>query len=224
MNKYIKEFSNNITSLHRYSKQAIAIITDVTLCVLCTWLAFAIRLDEFILFKDFNFYPALISAIIAIPIFWLFGLYRTIFRYTGFSIVFTILISSFIYTLLYISFGVLILQEIPRPIGFFQPLILFILIVGSRLLVKYAFISNPDPKNFFYKKKVLVYGAGDAGRQLVTALENSIEFKVVGFLDDNNQLHKQVRCTKTPHNLRDQLLSNQLHSMSCCSLSSNQLP
>ena len=39
---------------------------------------------------------------------------------------------------------------------------------------------------------MLVYGAGDAGRQLVTALENSPEFKVIGFLDDNEQLHKQI--------------------------------
>ena len=42
------------------------------------------------------------------------------------------------------------------------------------------------------KRKVLIYGAGDAGRQLAIALENSPEFKVVGFLDDNKQLHRQV--------------------------------
>ena len=34
--------------------------------------------------------------------------------------------------------------------------------------------------------------AGDAGRQLVIALDNSPEFKVIGFLDDNEQLHKRV--------------------------------
>ena len=211
MNKHIKELLYNIFKLHRFIKRSIAVITDISLCIFSTWLAFIIRseywielrpeTDVSVLFKDFNYYSILISIMIAIPIFWLFGLYRTIFRYTGFSIVFTILISSFIYTLLYISFGVLILQEIPRPIGFFQPLILFILIVGSRLLVKYAFISNPDPKNFFYKKKVLVYGAGDAGRQLVTALENSPEFKVVGFLDDDNQLHKQILLGHTIYSL-----------------------
>ena len=42
------------------------------------------------------------------------------------------------------------------------------------------------------KKNVLVYGAGEAGRQLVISLENNPEFKVIGFLDDNNQLHKKV--------------------------------
>ena len=91
MNNFIKEISDNILSLHRYSKRAIAIVTDLALCILCTWLAFILRLEELILFKDFNFYPALISVCIALPIFWLFGLYRTIFRYTNLSIILNIL-------------------------------------------------------------------------------------------------------------------------------------
>ena len=38
----------------------------------------------------------------------------------------------------------------------------------------------------------MIYGAGDAGRQLALSLENSLEFEVVGFLDDNYQLHRRV--------------------------------
>ena len=43
-----------------------------------------------------------------------------------------------------------------------------------------------------YKKNILVYGAGEAGRQLVISLENNPEFQVVGFLDDNHKLHGHV--------------------------------
>ena len=42
------------------------------------------------------------------------------------------------------------------------------------------------------KKNVLVYGAGEAGRQLVSSLKKNSEFKVIGFLDDNEKLHKKV--------------------------------
>ena len=101
MSNYNKEFLGNISSLNRFSKRTIAILTDVALCILCTWLAFIIRLEELIVLKDFNFYPAVISVIFVIPIFWLFGLYRTIFRYTGLSIFFTILASTFVYGLLF---------------------------------------------------------------------------------------------------------------------------
>jgi FlaA1/EpsC-like NDP-sugar epimerase len=205
MKKYIKEFSDNILSINRYSKRIIAVIVDVVLCVLCTWLAFALRLEELILFKDFNFYPAIISIIIAIPIFFLFDLYRTIFRYTSLSIVFTILASTSIYGLLYfLVIGVYTINGVPRSIGILQPMLLFFGIIASRLGVKSILNINFNAKKSNNKKNVLVYGAGDAGRQLVIALENSPEFKVAGFLDDNKQLHRRVLFGQTiysPSNL-----------------------
>jgi len=39
------------------------------------------------------------------------------------------------------------------------------------------------------RPKVLVYGAGTAGRQLADAMANSLEMKVIGFLDDDSRLH-----------------------------------
>ena len=69
MNNSNKHFSDKFLSLHRYSKRVIAMITDAGLCILCTWLAFILRLEELILFKDFNFYTALISVFMALPIF-----------------------------------------------------------------------------------------------------------------------------------------------------------
>ena len=123
------------------------------LCILCTWLAFTLRLEELILFKDFNFYPALISILIAVPVFWLFGLYRTIFSHTSFSIIFTILISSSAYGLLYFSVGVYGAEVIPRSIGFFQPLLVFFAILSSRLGIKYMFVSNFSFKNSIFDTK-----------------------------------------------------------------------
>ena len=198
MIKYRKEFSHTILSLHRYSKRAIAIIIDISLCILCTWFAFTLRLEELILFKNLNLSSALLSAIIAIPIFWLFGLYRTIFRYTSTSIIFTILSSSAVYGLLYfLIIGVYGITGVPRSVGVLQPMLLFFGVIGSRLAIKYILTSNLESSDPSNKRNVLVYGAGNAGRQLVTAMENSPEFNVVGFLDDNNNLHRQVLLGKT---------------------------
>ncbi len=202
MRNFIKEISVNILSLHRYSKRAIAIVTDLALCILCTWLAFFLRLEELILFKDFNLYPAIIAVIMAIPIFWLFGLYRTIFRYTSLSIIFTILASSFVYGLLYfLVIGVYGIHGVPRSIGVLQPMLLFFAIISSRLGVKFLLNNNYNLRKYPIKKNVLVYGAGEAGRQLVISLENSPEFKVVGFLDDNHEIHRQVLLGKTIYSL-----------------------
>ena len=194
MKNYIKQLSEAILSLPRYSKRIIAMFSDLALCILCTWLAFFLRLDVLILFKDFNFFPAIISVVIAIPIFWLFGLYRTIFRYTSLSIIFTISASIFIYGLLYfLVISVYGIEGVPRSIGILQPMLLLFAIICLRLVVKYLLLSSYSSKEkTSNKKNVLIYGAGDAGRQLVIALENNIEFKIVGFLDDNSELHRQV--------------------------------
>ena len=56
---------------------------------------------------------------------------------------------------------------------------------------------------FSKKKNVLVYGAGEAGRQLVNSLENNTEFKVVGFLDDNKKLYKKVLLDKIVYTSSD---------------------
>ena len=191
-------FLESILSLNRNSKRTIAIITDICLCILCTWLAFIIRLEELIVFNDLKFFPAVISVLIAIPLFWLFGLYRTIFRYTSLSIIFSIFISNFTYGFIFfLIISVYGLSEVPRSVGVLQPMLLFFAVIASRLGVKLVLQFNQGSKINSNKKNVLIYGSGEAGRQLVIALENSPEFKVLGFLDDNIKLHKQVLLGKT---------------------------
>lgn len=189
----MKEYSRLILSLPRFSKQAIAIITDIGLCVLCTWFSFILRLDEIILLNEFKFYTAIISIIIAIPIFWLFGFYKAIFRHNGFSIIFNVLISIFVYGILFfLVIGVYGIQEVPRSIGVIQPMLLFFAITLSRLTVKFLLNDNYISKKSKYKQNVLVYGAGETGRQLVVALEDSSKFRVFGFLDDNKLIQNKM--------------------------------
>ena len=222
MNNFIKDSLQNTFHLHRYSKRLIVMMTDAGLCILCTWLAFVLRLEELILFKDFNFYPALISIVIALPIFWLFGLYRTIFRYAGLSIILNILTSTFLYGLLYfLLIGVYGISSytpnfaiVPRSIGIIQPMLLFFAVISTRLLARYLFNNNFVFNKFLNKQNILIYGAGDAGRQLVTSLENSPEFKVKGFLDDNAELHRQVLLGETiysPSKLKHLILTKNIN-------------
>ena len=193
MNIFNKDISKYLFGLDRYTKRAIAIITDVLLCVIAVWLAFFIRLEELILLKDISFTPVLLSVVLAIPIFWIFGVYRTLFRYAGLSILNTISISTFVYGLVYFSIiSIYGIKDIPRSIGILQPILLFIGFLSSRFLTKYlltgTFNFSGDKKD---KENILIYGAGSAGRQLLISLENNALYKVVGFLDDNPQLHRQ---------------------------------
>ena len=200
MNNYIDEFSKSILSLPRYAKRIIAIILDVGLCILFTWIAFYLRLEKFIKIDDITILSVVISASLAIPIFWLSGLYKTMFRFADSSIILTVAVASLVYGLLYFAFiGIYGIQGIPRSIGIIQPVLLFLGISISRLIIRYLFI-NSLTKVSNNKKNVLIYGAGSAGRQLLTSLENSPEMKVVGFLDDNQQFHNQTLLGQTVYN------------------------
>ena len=70
--------------------------------------------------------------------------------------------------------------------------LLFLGISISRVFIKYLFINTFPFKNSKNKKNVIIYGAGSAGRQLLTSLENNTQMKMVGFLDDNQQFHNQT--------------------------------
>ena len=194
MKIFNKEFSNYILSLNSYVKRSVAILVDIALCVLCTWLALILRLEELLLFKNLTLSPVIISILIAIPIFWAFGLYKTIFRYTGIPIIFTIFTSTSIYGLVYfLIVGAYGLEGVPRSIGIIQPILLLFSILASRLSIKYILAVNiSKKKNQHSKKNILIYGAGDAGRQLLISLENNFEFKVVGIIDDNVQFQKRI--------------------------------
>jgi FlaA1/EpsC-like NDP-sugar epimerase len=186
--------TKSILNLPRFAKNIITIIVDLNLCVLSTWFAFYLRLDQFILIQGVALTAVMVSVALALPIFWILGLYRTIFRYSGLSIMFSVSIALLIYGFLYFSvFGVYVVAGIPRSIGILQPMLLFFAVVSSRLFVKYLFGGNylfKDKSQLL--KKTLVYGAGSAGQQLVSALANSNELKVVGFLDDDDRLHGRV--------------------------------
>ena len=190
----IHRATKGILNLPRFAKNIIAIIVDLNLCVLSTWFAFYLRLDQFILIQGVALAAVMVSVALVLPIFWMLGLYRTIFRYSGLSIMFSVSIALLIYGFLYFSvFGLYGVAGIPRSIGILQPMLLFFAVVSSRLFVKYLFGGNylfKDKSQLL--KKTLVYGAGSAGEQLVSALANSNELKVVGFLDDDGRLHGQV--------------------------------
>ena len=199
MSESISNFSKSILNLPRYAKRAIALITDTALCILALWIAFYLRIDEFINIAVIQenrsniIFAAFLSVIIALPLFWLAGLYRTIFRYSGKSVVVNITFALAIYGLIYfLVITIYSLKGVPRTLGILQPLVLFFLICGSRISVRYILSYSLNKISNLSFPRALIYGAGNAGRQLHSAIENNSAMKIVGFLDDDHSLHGQI--------------------------------
>ena len=184
----------NILKLPRFLKRVIVIFIDIFLCIIATWLAFYLRLGEFINFDIIILKPIFLSILILIPIFTLNGLYKVIFRYSGWIAIKDITHSIFYYGLIYFIIIMFIgLDGTPRTISVIQPILLFFLISFSRLLAN-IFIGG-NYKYFFGVspiQKGLIYGAGNAGRQLSATISNNTKLQIIGFLDDDPLIHNHI--------------------------------
>lgn len=194
MKKPLFDLAIPVLALPRAAKRTIVMSLDLGLCVFTVWLAYCLRLGEMVELSG-NALLAVAAAIgIALPVFIVSGLYRAIFRYSGWPALFTVMRAIGIYGLLYAAvFTAIGMAGVPRAVGIIQPLLLLVCIGASRALAK-IWLGDQYRRILRHASfpKVLIYGAGGAGRQLAAALTNSPEMQVAGFLDDDERLHGHI--------------------------------
>jgi FlaA1/EpsC-like NDP-sugar epimerase len=181
-------------ALPRGTKRALALLVDASLCVLTVWFSYCLRLDGWVILQGVEWLPAIVSLVVALPIFIVLGLYRAIFRYAGLSAFMTVVKAVAIYALAFMTiFTAISVPGVPRTVGILQPLLLLIAIGLSRMWTRY-WLGNAYQRLLSRSAlaKVLIYGAGASGRQLAGALANSSELNVVGYLDDDRHLHGSI--------------------------------
>jgi FlaA1/EpsC-like NDP-sugar epimerase len=137
---------------------------------------------------------ALAAVALSLPVFMVFGLYRAIFRYSGLPALLTVTKACTVFCLVYASIFTLVgVQGVPRTVGLIQPMLLLLTVGASRALARFwlggMYVGRLQSAA---RPKVLIYGAGNTGRQLMAAMSNSIEMHVVGFLDDDERLHGHI--------------------------------
>jgi len=200
MKEPLSKMAVQVLAFPRLAKRLIALVVDFNLCIVSVLLAYYLRLGEFVSFARASewthgaMWAITASLAIALPIFMISGLYRAIFRYNRWPALLTVARAVGIYGLLYASiFTALGVATVPRTIGIIQPILLLLFVVASRALAR-VWLSDQylNIIKQTSRPKVLIYGAGSAGRQLVAAMASSHEMQVVGFLDDDDRLHGHV--------------------------------
>ncbi len=192
IHRFLRErIPNYLVVMTRPIKQMLMLVTDAVLLVFAVWAAYSVRLGEWYLPNWSQMLLMAVAPVLAVPIFLRLGLYRSVIRYLGEQALWSVLkgmsLAALLWAVLAFMTQMTGLEGVPRAVPFLYWLIGFALVAGSRFGARWLLWF--PVRSRFSGKQVLIYGAGDAGRQLAESLRRGRELFPAGFLDDDPNLH-----------------------------------
>jgi FlaA1/EpsC-like NDP-sugar epimerase len=180
---------HRVLELPRLNKQAIAALADICISFMATWIAFSLRLDTLHWPEGYQWHVYQLAPLLMLPIFVRLGLYRSVFRYTGIVAIVTIAKAVAIYgVVLFFLLVWLALPGVPRSLGVLQPLLVLVLVGGSRAFARLWLSRVDSSRRHLRQSRLLVYGAGQLGAQIAEAMERRHQLILFGFLEDDPEL------------------------------------
>ena len=177
------------------SRSALAFLHDVAAAGVAWLAAYSFRFNFDI---QTEFLPGMWTAIVWVMeldalCFWLFGLYRGLWRYASIHDLRLIVVAVGVAAIAFPSLVVLIQPAfvVPRSVYVLHPILLLMLMGGDRLLYRAWKERNIGKLGALYGKPVVILGAGDAAVSLLKDLSSSAEWRVIGLLDDDDTKQKR---------------------------------
>lgn len=177
----------------RQRRQFLAFLDSILFCF-TIYIAFWLRFETPFPLSQISDYARIIFLLIAVKllVFETCGVYRAILRYSNWEFLNTITKAVFL------SSGSLVFLAylsgsgswpLPRSVLIIDAFLTLFCIIGFRLLIKkllYKFMAKARQST--NQERLVIYGAGSAGSQLVRALVNDKLYKPVAFVDDDPDL------------------------------------
>ncbi|HAW35445.1 MAG TPA: capsule biosynthesis protein CapD [Erythrobacter sp.] len=187
---WLTSVSRSLVELSRDMKVALLLAMDAFLCVVSVWIAFSLRLGVWELWSSAVSAVILASLAVWLPIFTIRGFYRSVLRFVGprtlWGVAVSCLLMSVVLSALFIASPI---AGVPRTIGVLQPMVFATLLVISRLFARYVLSDLLSRRGYDgAPKKVLIFGAGSAGRQLAVSLTHEPGMVLHGYIDEDARL------------------------------------
>ncbi len=175
--------------LPRNVKQTLMLMVDLFCIPLAIWLSVALRWGK----TDFPIGPMAYLAVattivVSAALFLRLGLYRAVIRFMGQQAILAVLKAVSVSTLVFALCLYTMDTALPRSTPLLYFALAIVLIGGSRLGIR-AYYQH---KLKSMADKVIIYGAGASGRQLLTSLTHSDEYHPICFVDDDQKLQGTV--------------------------------
>jgi len=183
-------FLRRLVGLSQRTKFALVLLVDALLCVISTVIGFSLRMGEWDLFSPAIGTVALVALVLWLPLFIVRGIYRSVVRYMGTRTMVGIVTSCMVMAVaLGFIFTLNSVPGVPRTIAVIQPMVFGGLLIVSRLVARYVLFDLLNQRNAVGpRQRVLIYGAGSAGRQLAVSLRHEPKMTLVGYIDDDPKL------------------------------------
>jgi UDP-GlcNAc:undecaprenyl-phosphate GlcNAc-1-phosphate transferase len=180
-----------------YKRRIFEVLLDVILIVLAYWSAYAIKFEPFSNSPAWKLFLRTLPVLVVVRLaaFLFFGVYRGIWRYTSIDdlMAFAKAVAAGSIVSLVIVLFKFRFQGFSRVIFLIDALVMLMLLAGSR--VAFRFFRQVLPAGAHdQSRRVLIYGAGDAGELLLRELLNNRElsYAPVGFIDDDPKKQGKV--------------------------------
>jgi FlaA1/EpsC-like NDP-sugar epimerase len=178
-----------LVELPRNIKQACLLCLDMVFVAAAMWAAVAFRYGHL----NFQLGPleylcGAITLFASAIIFLRLGLYRAVIRFMGQQAIWAV-ITGVSYSTLVLGAAVFFTRaDVPRSMPFIYWGLALLFIGGTRLSVRAYY----QAKLRSLSENVIIYGAGESGRQLLTALHHGDQYRAVVFVDDDPKLQRSV--------------------------------
>tara|TARA_Y100000389_G_C17462154_1_gene522609 strand:- start:2162 stop:3991 length:1830 start_codon:yes stop_codon:yes gene_type:complete len=167
--------------LPRFFKKFLLILNDIILAIITINLAYFIRLEDIFLLSLEQSLIILISILIYLPMFLLNGFYNNINRYNNFRYLLKLIQLISIYSVIFFTIVSFIkIDSIPRSITIIQPIIFFLLIFMTRIILIFIVENYKELSN---KDNVLIFFAKITEIEKSINYVNNYNFLIKGFID-----------------------------------------
>lgn len=174
-----------LSKLNRGTKISLQLAIDSIAIVVCFFAAMLFRLESVDFASDPKIWIVVSATIVTtLVLAWNAGLYRALVRFVTGRILVSIGKSSLAASIVLFAVSYYLDAEVPNFVPPVFGVFLFVTIGGFRFGAR-AFFREPTR---VLKQPVIVYGAGEAGRQLLNSLVHGPEYAPVALVDDNPSL------------------------------------
>lgn len=181
----IKRPADRVFSSSRKLKESLLLILDMCFIPFAIWLAVIARWGGLSYdFDSSDFMAVVLTVLFSAAYFLRIGLYRAVIRFMGQQAILTIIQGVTVSALALAIAAFLCRSNIPRSTPIIYWAIALIMIGGSRLLVRSFYHGVLRSAG----EKAVIYGAGESGRRLLTAIFPRGEYCPVGFVDDDRNI------------------------------------